>query len=1029
MTQILPGWTRALWEASPLAVVVWQEGDGMGRVVAWNRAAEHLFGWEREAVQGQSVYAHLLASEDDATRLREAVQHLAEGLGTTLALACRSKLGRTLWTNWSLSLLPAAGSSAPLLCLAYIEEKTEPHVLAEALQHSEATFESLLANLEDGVTILRYGRIIVANPAMARLLGVSTSQALLGKDWLAYLTPDSRAQVERELPRWREATRTSHRLELTFQRADGQQVVTESTFLNVPFAGRPHTIAIHRDITERKQWETQLRASEARYRTLFESMLDGFALHEIILNEQGEPVDYRFLQVNPAFERLTGLQADQVIGRTVREVLPHLEPHWLQVYGRVALSGQPAHFEEHSRDLGRWFEVTAISPRHGQFATFFNDITARVQGEAMQRLLNRALEQADVVLMLADLEGNLAWANPAFTRLTGYSLEEALGTPLLRYCGQPAQMEAIFNQVKQTGEAWDGECSGLRKGGEPFVARISVSPVDEPRGDLTHLAIVAWEITEQKQHEQQREALLALAEALRGTEVLETMLPVIGETIGRAMDASALTISLYDSEQDALVVQYAHGLWSNLAGQAIRASQGITGYAFSQGKPYVQNQVLEDPNRLWDGRVRYPSCMVVVPLVVGERRLGAITLGRERPIRPPDTMMLISLSEFAANALHRAIHYRALQQALGRLNALRQIDLAILKQGLNPESMHVLARETREHLEVDAVSIWIYWPTEGVLRLSAGSGFRSMLPLGLVCRPGEGLAGAVVEQRAPLWIREGLHKKPYAVDYPFPEREEGFEAYYALPLLVQGEPKGVLEIFQRAPLTLNADQAEFLFMLGQQGAIAIENVHILRELHGVNQQLRQAYDQTLESLIGLLELRDDETEGHSRRVAEFTLRIAREMGLSEESLVHIRRGALLHDIGKVGVPDAILLKKGPLTAEEWAIMQRHPVMAFEILSKIPFLRPALDIPYCHHERWDGSGYPRGLRGEQIPLAARIFAVVDVWDALLSQRPYRPPWERERVRAYIREQAGKLFDPAVVEVFLRLEAEFAHPQGA
>lgn len=246
---------------------------------------------------------------------------------------------------------------------------------------------------------------------------------------------------------------------------------------------------------------------------------------------------------------------------------------------------------------------------------------------------------------------------------------------------------------------------------------------------------------------------------------------------------------------------------------------------------------------------------------------------------------------------------------------------------------------------------------------------------------------------------------------------------------MQGEPKGVLEIFQRAPLTLNADQAEFLFMLGQQGAIAIENVHILRELHGVNQQLRQAYDQTLESLIGLLELRDDETEGHSRRVAEFTLRIAREMGLSEESLVHIRRGALLHDIGKVGVPDAILLKKGPLTAEEWAIMQRHPVMAFEILSKIPFLRPALDIPYCHHERWDGSGYPRGLRGEQIPLAARIFAVVDVWDALLSQRPYRPPWERERVRAYIREQAGKLFDPAVVEVFLRLEAEFAHPQGA
>lgn len=1028
MIHMLPGWAQALWEASPLAVVVWQEGEGIGRVVAWNRAAERLFGWDREAVQGQSVYALLPASEDEASRLREAIQHLAQGTVATLALACRSKLGRTLWTNWSLSLLPEANPASPILYLAYIEERTEPHVLVEALRHSEATFASLLANLEDGVTILRYGRIVVANPAMARLLGIPAAQALTGQDWLAYLTPESRAQVEAELPRWRDAAETGGRLELTFQRADGQLVVTESIFLNVPFAGRPHTIAIHRDITERKRWEQQLQASEERYRTLFETMLDGFALHEIILDEHGEPCDYRFLQVNPAFERLTGLQADQVIGRTAREIFPHLEPHWLQIYGRVALTGQPAYFEDYSRDLGRWFEVRAISPCHGQFAAFFNDITSRVRGESMQRLLIRALEQADVVLMLSDLEGNLAWANPAFTRLTGYRLEEAVGTPLVRYCGQPDQVETIFNQVKQSGEAWEGECNGLRKGGEFFVVKMSVSPVDGPQGDPTHLAIVAWEITEQKQHEQQREGLLALADALRGTEVLETMLPIIGETIGRALDASALTISLYDAEQDALVVQYAHGLWDNLAGQAIRANQGITGYAFGQGKPYVQNRVLEDPNRLGDVRVRYPSCMAVVPLVAGEHCLGAITLGRERRIHPSDLMMLVSLSEFAANALHRAIHYRALQQALGRLNALRQIDLAILKQGLNPESMHVLARETREHLEVDAVSIWIYWPSEGVLRLSAGSGFRSALPLGLVCRPGEGLAGTVVEQRAPLWIREGLLREPRATNYSFPEREEGFEAYYGLPLLVQGEPRGVLEIYQRTPLTLNADQVEFLVMLAQQGAIAIENVHILRELHGVNQQLRQAYDQTLESLIGLLELRDDETEGHSRRVAEFTLQIAREMGLSEESLIHIRRGALLHDIGKVGVPDAILLKKGPLTTEEWAIMQRHPVMAFEILSKIPFLRPALDIPYCHHERWDGSGYPRGLKGEQIPLAARIFAVVDVWDALLSQRPYRPPWERGRVCAYIREQAGKLFDPAVVEIFLRLEAGFAHPQG-
>jgi HD-GYP domain-containing protein (c-di-GMP phosphodiesterase class II) len=147
------------------------------------------------------------------------------------------------------------------------------------------------------------------------------------------------------------------------------------------------------------------------------------------------------------------------------------------------------------------------------------------------------------------------------------------------------------------------------------------------------------------------------------------------------------------------------------------------------------------------------------------------------------------------------------------------------------------------------------------------------------------------------------------------------------------------------------------------------------------------------------------------------------MGLGEEELVHVRRGALLHDIGKMGVPDGILLKPGPLTDGEWVMMRKHPVYAYEMLAPIVYLRPALDIPYCHHEKWDGTGYPRGLRGEAIPLAARIFAVVDVWDALRSDRPYRPGWPEEKVREHIRSLAGTHFDQAAVEVFLRLVDEF------
>ena len=162
-------------------------------------------------------------------------------------------------------------------------------------------------------------------------------------------------------------------------------------------------------------------------------------------------------------------------------------------------------------------------------------------------------------------------------------------------------------------------------------------------------------------------------------------------------------------------------------------------------------------------------------------------------------------------------------------------------------------------------------------------------------------------------------------------------------------------------------------------------------------------------------MRDKETEGHTQRVTELTMKLGRQFGLPEEELLHVRRGALLHDIGKMGVPDGILLKPGPLTNEEWVLMRKHTTFAYEMLSPIHYLQPALDIPYCHHEKWDGTGYPRGLSGGQIPFAARIFAVVDVWDALISDRPYRAAWPEEKVLDYIRSLAGTHFDPQVVKV--------------
>jgi putative nucleotidyltransferase with HDIG domain len=227
---------------------------------------------------------------------------------------------------------------------------------------------------------------------------------------------------------------------------------------------------------------------------------------------------------------------------------------------------------------------------------------------------------------------------------------------------------------------------------------------------------------------------------------------------------------------------------------------------------------------------------------------------------------------------------------------------------------------------------------------------------------------------------------------------------------------GVLEIFNRRPLPSDPEWLNFFEALADQAAIAIENASLMDTVEQANQEMLAAYDDTIQGWAHALELRDGETEGHSQRVLQMTLAIARSMGFDDAQLVHMKRGALLHDIGKMAIPDAILFKPGPLTADEWEIMRKHPMLAYRLLAGISFLCPALDIPYCHHERWNGSGYPRGLAGEEIPLAARIFAVVDVWDALLSDRPYRNAWDEQQAADYLRQNAGILFDPAVVAAF-------------
>jgi HD-GYP domain-containing protein (c-di-GMP phosphodiesterase class II) len=226
-------------------------------------------------------------------------------------------------------------------------------------------------------------------------------------------------------------------------------------------------------------------------------------------------------------------------------------------------------------------------------------------------------------------------------------------------------------------------------------------------------------------------------------------------------------------------------------------------------------------------------------------------------------------------------------------------------------------------------------------------------------------------------------------------------------------------VLQRTKLDPSPDWIEFAEALAAQTAIAVDNLTLFKGLERANVELREAYDATIEGWAHALEIRDKETEGHSRRVVQLTEQVALAFGIDPKALVHIRRGVLLHDIGKMGVPDQILHKPGPLDEAEWEIMRQHPVYAYEMLKPIDYLKPALAIPHYHHERWNGSGYPEGLKGEVIPLEARIFAVVDAFDALTSDRPYRSAWSVEETEKYLKKQAGKEFDPAVVKAFLKI----------
>ncbi len=664
------------------------------------------------------------------------------------------------------------------------------------------------------------------------------------------------------------------------------------------------------------------------------------------------------------------------------------------------------------------------SPKH------FARLPAAVQRALEQSRQRQALKEAEsryqrlfervpVGLYRVSPDGQILDANPALAEMLGYEDRAALlDANAADFYTSPEARRKWKAMAAREGVIRDMEAQARRRDGTVIWVRHSSRLVRDDRGQLLYFEGAVEDITERKKREHELEAIVRVATALRSAPTRAEMLPVVLGQLADLFEAEGAAVAVQDPVTREMVIELGQGVWVGWTGTRLAPGEGISGQVIATGRPYVTPEAGSDPNAIKLGRFQGLSAVACVPLVAHAQVIGALWVGRQAPVLEEELRILTAVADMAANAIRRATLHEETKRRLQRLAALRTIDVAITSSLDMDVTFSILLEQLTNQLNIHAADILLLNPHIQTLQFAAGRGFHTHRMEETELRLGEGLPSRAALERELIYIPDLRKSENTSRRAPL-LATEGFVTYYAAPLIARGQVKGVLELFHRRPLEPDPEWPDFLEAVAAQAAIAVDNVMLFNQLQRSNVELTLAYDTTLEGWARALELRDQETEGHSRRVTEMTLTLAQAMGMTDEELVHVRRGALLHDIGKMGIPDSILFKPGELTEEEWAVVRQHPVFARQMLVSIPFLRPALHIPYCHHERWDGTGYPQGLKGEQIPLAARIFAVVDVYDALCSDRPYRRAWPEEKARAYIQEQAGKQFDPRVVELFLKL----------
>ena len=870
------------------------------------------------------------------------------------------------------------------------------------------------------------GSIVYVSAAARAILGYESDE-LLGDNWWKVTRPDL-ATAERE----KEIVARIARGEVpnsgeAYERAVQDRSGNVRWISWVDAVGMGNTlIGVGHDITERKQAEKALRQSENRYSLASKATNDVIweweqETNQLFWNENALAVFGYSSEEIGIYETWW---EDHIHADDRERVLSKLNAFtagdqaiWTDEYRFLLRDGSYAFI------MDRAYVERDASGKALRVIGAMSDITERKQAEDQLNYHARLLRHINDAVIATDDQFRITAWNRAAEKMYGWSSNEVMGhsvSEILSFELTDEERAAAREILKESTTSRSERMYQRRDRRIIYVEANTIALLDQ-HGRMTGYVSVHRDITERKMAEkalhQSEEQYRSLFEDSPISLWVEDF-SAVKQRLDELKAEGVLDFPAYFREHPHFVTELARQVRiinvNNASMKLYHARQKseLLGSLADVFNIVLPEQFESELIQIAQGRLNFEREQVDQTLT-GEK----IHVNMRWSVAPGYEDSLAQVIVSAVDVTERKQAEEQIQLQLQRVRALRTIDIAISSSFDLQLTLNLLLDQVIAQLKTDAAVILLFQPSTRTLEHAASRGFRSAAVREVRLRIGEGHAGKAVLQRRMIHI-PNLSE----TDSEFPALSlttENFSEYYCVPLIVKGEVKGVLEVFHRSALNNDPEWVNFLETLAGQAAIAIDNASLFEDVQLSNRELFQAYDATIEGWSHALDLRDKETEGHTLRVTEMTLELARKFGFTDEQLRYIRWGALLHDIGKMGVPDHILLKPDKLTDEEWSSMKKHPVFALEMLSPIAYLKSALDIPYCHHEKWDGTGYPRGLKGEVIPLAARVFAIVDVWDALRSDRPYRKGWSVEKTIEHIKSISGTHFDPKVVKYFLEM----------